>query len=354
MRKTTAILLFAVVAVVTICCSKKTVAVVPPTASADTSLRQLPFPFGFAVNVSKLKTNSTYRNSIISNARSITAETAMKIAYLHPAQNSYVWSDADYLVDFAVQNNIRVHGHTLVWHQSLPSWVTNFVGDSTAWENLLKTYIQTVVRHFKGKVASWDVVNEAVADDGSMRTTSLWYQKLGSGYIARGFQYAHEADSSALLFYNDYGHEWGTTKRNAILNLVNVLKNSGVPIDGIGLQMHTRHDLADANIIAAINTAAQTGLQVHISEVDISLNNSNNQTLTYNSNLAQQQSDKYKMLVKTFYALPKPQQFGITTWGVGDNDSWIPGFYSRPDWPLLFNYNYDKKAAFYGVLNGVR
>jgi len=354
MKKNAALFLVPAIAVILFSCSKKN-AVASTSVVSDTSLRQLPFPFGFAVNVGKLKTNAAYKNILATQAASVSAETAMKIAYLHPAQHTYVWTDADTLVDFALKNNIRVHGHTLVWHQSLPTWVTNFVGDSAAWENLLKTHIQTIVTHFKGKVASWDVVNEAIENDGSgYRSSSIWLQKLGIGFIARSFQYAHDADPNALLFYNDYGNEWGQTKRNAILNLVNDLKSKGIPINGIGMQMHTDISQSDANIQTAISTAAATGLKVHISELDISLNTTNNQGMVYNSIVAQQQSDKYKMVVKAYNAIPKAQQFGITTWGIGDVDTWIIGFYSRPDWPLIFNTTYDKKAAFFGVMSGVR
>ena len=355
MKRTAALfILIAIVATLSSCSKKNSVSTTVPTV-ADTSLKQLPFPFGFAVNVSKLRNNTAYKNVLVAQAKSITAETAMKIAYLHPAQNTYVYTDADYLVDFALQNNIRVHGHTLVWHQSLPSWITNFVGDSTAWENLLKTHIQTIVTHFKGKVASWDVVNEAIENDGNgYRASSIWYQKLGIGFIARSFQYAHEADPNALLFYNDYGNEWGVVKRNTILNLINDLKNKGVPINGIGMQMHTSFTQLDANIQDAISVAVTTGLKIHISELDVSMNANNNQTLTFNSTIAQQQADKYKMIVKAFNIVPKAQQFGITTWGIGDVDSWIPGFYARPDWPLLFDNTYQKKDAFFGVLAGVK
>jgi endo-1,4-beta-xylanase len=350
------VFVFLLVSISFACSKKNTSTNYNIVTSGDTSLKQLPFPFGFAVNVAKLNRNLAYTNVLLTQAKSVTAETAMKIAYLHPAQNTYVWADADTLVNFATRNNIRVHGHTLIWHQSLPTWLTNFTGDSTAWENIMKTYIQTVVSHFKGKVASWDVVNEAIANDGTgyYRATSLWYQKLGPGYIARAFQYAHEADSSALLFYNDYGSEWSPQKRYVILDMLAGLKAKGVPIDGIGLQMHTDITKADTSIQNAIRTAAATGLKVHISELDISLNYYNDQSMVYNSVIAQKQSDKYKMLVKAYNAIPKSQQYGITTWEIGDIDSWITSFYNRPDWPLLFNNNYEKKAAFYGVLSGVQ
>jgi len=327
--------------------------VIQPVAAGVTLKGSLPFPFGAAVNVNLLKNNGAYRALVIKEYNSLTPENAMKPATLHPQENTYNWDDADYLVDFARQNNKRVHGHTLVWYKSLPLWITNYQGNTAAWENLLKTHIQTIVTRFKGKVASWDVVNEAFEDDGTLRN-SIWVQKLGPDYIARCFQYAHEADPDAQLFYNDFGHEYGATKRTAILNLVNDLKSRGIPINGIGMQMHTRYNMTESNWTAAITTAAQTGLKVHISELDIALNPDNNQSLTLTPALAETQAQKYLFIVKTYNAIPKAQQFGITTWNVSDADTWITGTYNRPDWPLPFDSNYNRKPAYQGILDGVK
>jgi endo-1,4-beta-xylanase len=326
----------------------------PISKTAEITLQKnMPFPIGAAVNVSLLKSNTNYRNLVIKEFNSVTAENAMKFASVHPSKDIYTWSDADYLVDFAVANGKRLHGHTLNWYKSLPDWVNNFQGTTAEWENLLKTHIQTVVGHFKGKVVSWDVVNEAVNEDGTIRN-SIWVQKLGVDYIGRAFQYAHEADPNALLFYNDYGHEFGPTKRTAILNLVTGLKNKGIPIDGIGIQMHTRVTQSDANLTAAISTAAATGLKIHISEIDITLNPDNVQSMTYTTALGEQQAAKYKTIVQAYNAIPKSQQFGITQWNVTDADSWIPSNYSRPDWPLPFDAQYQRKAAYQGILDGVK
>ncbi|WP_256011393.1 endo-1,4-beta-xylanase [Desertivirga xinjiangensis] len=313
----------------------------------------LPFPIGAAVNNGLIRSRAPYRDVVIKEFNSLTAENAMKFSQLHPAENTYTWTEADFLVEFARQNNKRVHGHTLIWYKNPPSWVMNYQGDAAAWDRLLKNHIQTVISHFKGKVVSWDVVNEAIAENGTLRDC-IWLQKLGPEYISKSFIYAHEADPDALLFYNDYGHEYGPTKRNGILKLVNDLKAQGVPIHGIGLQMHTRYNMADKNIADAINTAAATGLKVHIAEVEISMNPDNIQDLTYSAGLAAQQKAKYEFLVRTFNAIPKNQQFGITTWNVGDSDSWIRGEYNRPDWPLPFDDNYNRKAAYQGILDGVK
>jgi endo-1,4-beta-xylanase len=326
----------------------------PPVIVADTNLyKMMPFPVGASVSVSLMKNNTKYSGVVTKEYNSITAENAMKFGGLHPAENTFNWVDADYLVDYAIANNKRVHGHTLNWYNSLPAWVTNFAGDSVAWENLLKTHIQTVVAHFKGKVASWDVVNEAFNDDGTIRN-SIWVKNLGPGYIARCFQYAHEADPAALLFYNDYGHEYSNAKRTAITNMITDFKNRGIPIDGIGMQFHMTYTQTDANISAAINAAAATGLKVHISELDIRLNNDKVQGLVFTPSLALQQADKYKYVVKTYNAIPATQQYGITTWNVGDADSWIPGWLGAPDWPLPFDTNYLRKPAYRAIIEGAK
>lgn len=339
-------------------CSKKdtqtgggTVIVAPPVV--DTSLyKVMPFPVGAAVSVNLMKNNIKYNGVVTKEYNSMTAENAMKFGALHPAENTYFWDDADYLVNYALTNNKRIHGHTLNWYTSLPSWVTNYVGDSAAWENLLKTHIQTVVTHFKGKVSSWDVVNEAFNDDGTLRN-SIWVQHLGTDYIARCFQYARQADPNVLLFYNDYGHEYSSAKRTAITNMIASFKTRGIPIDGIGMQFHMTYTQTDANISAAITSAASTGLKVHISELDIRLNNDKSFT-SFSATLSAQQAAKYKYVIQTYKAIPASQQFGITTWNVSDADSWIPGWLGVPDWPLPFDANYLRKAAYRAIIEGAK
>jgi endo-1,4-beta-xylanase len=326
----------------------------PPVVVADTVLyNMMPFKIGASVSVNLMKNNTKYSGVVTKEYNSITAENAMKFGGLHPAENTFFWTDADYLISYAQANNKRIHGHTLNWYTSLPGWVTNFVGDSTAWENLLKTHIQTVVTHFKGKVASWDVVNEAFNDDGTLRN-SIWVQHLGTDYIARCFQYANQADPDAILFYNDYGHEYSSAKRTAINNMIASLKTRSIPIHGTGMQFHMTSTQTDANISAAITSAAATGLKVHISELDIRLNTNKDAGLAFSSALAELQKSRYKYVVMTYKAIPVGQQFGITTWNVGDADSWIPAWQGAPDWPLPFDANYLRKAAYRGIIEGAK
>ncbi len=328
--------------------------VTPPATPADTSLyKMVSFPVGASLGVSLMKNNTSYSGIVTKEYNSITAENAMKFGALHPSENTYSWDDADYLVTYAQNNNKRVHGHTLNWYTSLPAWVANFAGDSTAWENMLKNHIQTVVTHFKGKVVSWDVVNEYFNDDGTVRN-SIWVQKLGRDYIARCFQYARQADPAAILFYNDYGNEYSSAKRTAILNMISDFKARNIPIDGIGMQMHMTVGQTDANIASAINSAAATGLKVHISELDIRLNANKDAVFPFTTTLANNQSAKYEFVFKTFKSIPVAQQFGITTWNVTDADSWIPGWQGAPDYPLPFDKNYQRKDAYRGIIKGAK
>ena len=342
-------------------CSKKdagatapVVPVIPTVPAVDTSMyKMMPFPVGASVNISLMQNNTKYNGVVTKEYNSVTAENAMKFKSLHPAENTYSWSDADYLVSYAQANGKRVHGHTLIWYTSLPSWVTNFVGDSAAWENLMKTHIQTVVSHFKGKVVSWDVVNEDFEDTGIPRN-SIWRQKLGNDYVARCFQYAHEADPDALLFYNDYGHEYSAAKRKAISDMLNSFKSRAIPVHGIGMQFHMTYTQSDANISAAISEAAATGLKVHLSELDIRLNTSTVQNFSLTATLASQQAARYNYVVKTYNAIPAAQKFGITTWNVGDADSWIPAWQGAPDFPLPFDNNYQRKPAYAAIIVGAK
>lgn len=312
--------------------------------SEDTTLQaRSTFPIG-AYITTKYLDNNQYVNRAVDEFGSVTIG-AMKMKVVCPNSSSYDFSIADSLVDFAQGHGKRIHAHTLIWG-SVPDWVTNFVGDSVAWENLMKNYIQTLVTRYKGKVASWDVVNEAIDDNGNIKTDNIWCQHLGSGYIERAFIYAHEADSNVLLFYNDYGHEYSNTRLNAIVSMLNDFKTRGIPVHGIGMQMHTRYNLGDDRWKNAINSAASTGLKVHISELDISLNPDMDTSFVYTPELGEIQKQKFRYIVQAYLAIPDSQKYGITTWGVGDNDSW-----KKIAYPLVFDNNYLKKPAYYGILD---
>ena len=316
---------------------------VQPPSSNETLQSVAPFHIGAAIDPNLLQTNLSYRNIITGELNSITTENALKWPSVHPQQNTFDFSGGDVLVNFALQNKKRIHGHNLLWYAFNPDWLNNFIGDSAAWENLLKTHIQTVISHYKGKITSWDVVNEAFHEDGILRVEDvdhsdhfddgcIWARHLGTDYIARSFQYAHEADPDALLFYNEYGQEWSEPKLNAVINLANDFIARSIPIHGLGIQMHIDINSANDGITNAIQQLANTGLQIHISELDIRVNTNNNPLLTYTDALKTTQSDKYDFVVRQYKSLvPKAQQYGITTWNVGDADSWIRSYFNKND-----------------------
>ncbi len=301
--------------------------------------------------------------TVNSQFNSLTSENVLKFNWVEPQPDQYNFSDGDYLMTYSVDHHQRLHGHTLIWHQALPDWVNQFQGDSTAWEELFRNHIQTVVKHYKGKIGSWDVVNEAFRDDnGEVRVVdsvtpgngSIWGQHLGKDYIARAFQYANKADSSALLFYNDYGQEFSPAKVKAIISLVGDFKKRSIQIDGLGIQCHINIYTDTAKMTDAVMQLVSTGLRIHFSELDISVNPNNDPNAIYTNDLQIKQGAMFEYIGHLYNRIPEKQRFGITTWNVGDSDSWITSWLHRKDWPLLFDLNYHYKAATYGFLKGLR
>ncbi|WP_080905532.1 endo-1,4-beta-xylanase [Parabacteroides sp. Marseille-P3160] len=319
----------------------------PPTAHIE-NLRQAPYPIGAAINVNTLKNNSEYRNAVIKEMSSVTAENAMKMNTISEGRRQYNFEDADYLVNFAQENNMRVHGHTLIWYKHTPGWISDFSGNTEEWKTIMKEYIQDVVGRYKGKVTSWDVVNEIIDDQGELRDC-IWLQKIGPEYIELAFRYAHEADPDALLFYNDYGHEYSDTRRYAVNYIADSLAKKGVPIHGIGLQMHTNINRSVDDLRYAITAAAITKLKVHVSELDVAVN-PEKKNITFTTDLALKQKDSYRAVMKAMMDIPQDQQFGVTMWGVHDPSSWLS---NNPDWALPFNNNFERKPAYEGILQGV-
>jgi endo-1,4-beta-xylanase len=337
----------------------------PSVAATETLQSAAPFPMGAAVGSEGIKGSAFYAGTLITQYNSISTDWELKFNWIEPQQGQYNYADGDYIVSFATQHHMRVHAHNLIWHQALPDWVLNFQGDSLAWENLFKTHIETEAAHYKGEVTSWDVVNEAIRDDnGALRnldgtpgdgTGSVWRQHLGPDYIARAFQYAHEADPNALLFYNDYGQEWNGIKLDSIIALVTNLKNRGIPISGVGMQMHIAVNTDTAGIRAGLRRLAATGLIVHVSELDISVNPNSQPDIVFTSALQLQQANMYQFVAQAYKQEVAPaKRYGITTWEFSDHDSWIPSFFNRKDWPLPFDSAYQKKPAYYGLLKGVK
>jgi len=205
-----------------------------------------------------------------------------------------------------------------------------------------ESHIRSVAEHFRGRVYAWDVVNEAVADDGSGLRDTVFRQKLGDQYIADAFRIARQADPQALLFYNDYGGEALNQKSNRIYELVQNLRTQGVPIDGVGLQMHitASNPPGDANVASNMRRLAALGLLVNISEMDVRIRDLPAQTKL------ETQRSVYRSIVAVCVAEPRCD--GVTFWGFTDAHSWIDAQFGADD-PLLFDDQYGAKPAYYGV-----
>jgi len=304
------------------------------------------FPLGVAVDQTELNFNEAYEQIVSQQFNSITPENIFKPQYLQPVQDQFSWEAADQLVAYCMDHDMRLHGHTLIWHNQLPFWMEQFQGSPETWEQMMKTHIQTVVKHFKGKVTSWDVVNEAIEDDGSFRE-NIWLANIGESYIEKAFQYAHEAESAVKLFYNDYSLSAKRKKRDAVIELLNSLREKGIRVDGIGLQMHIAHNYPSNNAIAkALEEVWENDYLIHISELDIAINPLGREMPTASTSRLIKQAEKYKAVFEAYQEVPADYQHGISIWGISDRDSWIPSFFGRDDYPLLFDAMYQPKPAF--------
>jgi endo-1,4-beta-xylanase len=198
----------------------------------------LGFLIGSAVRLKALKNDATYGELLAREFNVITAESAMKFSAIRPTHGEFDFADADTIVNFATTYGMRVRGHTLIWHYSTPRWLVegNFSKEEVS--AILKEHIQTVVSRYRGRVYAWDVINEAINDEGTGLRQTFWSKMLGEDYIAQALTWAREADPDAKLFYNDYGGEALGNKSDAIYKMLKSLKGRGLPINGIGLQSH--------------------------------------------------------------------------------------------------------------------
>jgi endo-1,4-beta-xylanase len=302
---------------------------------------------GAAVNMSPFRNEAAYTQTLGREFNMLVAENAMKFDAMHPAQNTYNFTDADALVAYAEANNMTVRGHTLVWHSQIPGWLTggNFTRDQVI--AIMRDHIMTVVGRYRGRILAWDVVNEAVSDNnGQMRTDSFWHQRIGPEYIAMAFQFAREADPNAILYYNDYSAEGSGAKSDAVFNLVSGLVSQGVPIDGVGWQMH---QINPFRIQQAHRTNAQRlgslGLEVSITEMDVRI------SLPTTAQELSEQALAYRDLVE--FCLAQPNVKTLVTWGFTDKYSWIPGFFSGFGDALIFDMNYQPKPAYTSMLSAL-
>ena len=310
------------------------------------------FSVGTITRSSWVTSGGQHTNILKQEFNNLTSEYEMKMNIMYPSEGSYDFSAADAIVGFAQANDMNVHGHALIWHNATPSWVENFSGTDAEFEAMVKEYITTTLNRYKGKVRSWDVVNEALEDgSGHPLRNSVFKQKMGDDYIKKCFQFARDADPDVLLFYNDYNMASSPSKRAAMFALVD---NLGDLCDGVGAQMHISYNGPSAsNIQAVADGTVSRGLKLHFAELDIRANPNGDQS-SLTSQRSEEQKAKYKEVVEIYNSIPLDNKFALTVWGVRDNESWLIDFWGNPEWPLLFDSNYNKKPAYYGYLEGLQ
>ncbi|MFV2102926.1 endo-1,4-beta-xylanase [Micromonospora sp. LOL_024] len=288
--------------------------------------------FGAAIAANKLS-DSTYIGIVNREFNSVTAENEMKIDATEPQQNNFTFANADRIVNHAISRGMSVRGHTLAWHSQQPGWMRSMSG--TALRNAMLNHVTRVATYYRGKIHSWDVVNEAFADgsSGARRDSNL--QRTGNDWIEAAFRAARAADPGAKLCYNDYNTDnWTHAKTQAVYRMVQDFKQRGVPIDCVGLQSHFNSGSPyPSNYRTTLSSFAALGVDVQITELDIEGSGST-------------QANTYRNVVNDCLAVARCN--GITVWGVRDCDSWRSG-----GTPLLFECNGNKKAAYNATLEAL-
>ena len=373
MKKLTATKSGLVAIIIAVCLAGRAIAAGSSSTPTLKDAYKNDFLIGVAVNQRQFSGEDTNGAALIkAQFNSISPENVLKweIVQPRPGNDGYNFEPADRYVEFGEQNGMYVIGHTLVWHSQTPRWVF-LADDGTNYcdrETLLKRmhdHIQTVVGRYKGRIKCWDVVNEALQDNGQLRK-SPWLKIIGDDYIAKAFEYAHEADPDAVLRYNDYSLE-NEPKRKGALVLIKKLQAGGVPVSAIGLQDHANMTWPSVEQEdATISDFASLGVKVMITELDVDLLRrsqsadvaemqrqvtSNNYTNGLPDSVQQALAKRYADLFSVFLKHRKDIAL-ITFWGVSDGDSWLNR--GRMNYPLLFGRDHQPKPAFDAVIKAAQ
>jgi endo-1,4-beta-xylanase len=319
------------------------------------------FPIG--VSVGPYNLNGDDSTIVIQEFAGITAENIMKMGPIHPEPDEYNWAPADAMMAFAERHGLKVRGHTLCWHSQTGRWLfQDAEGQDVTKEVLLdrlKDHIFNVAGRYKDQIYAWDVVNEVISDQADeFLRQSKWYEICGEEFIYKAFEYAHEAAPDALLFYNDYSAT-NPVKRDKIVRLIRQMQERGIPIHGMGMQGHwSIFHPSEQELRDAIKAYSDLGLQVQITELDMSVYPSGrqekdpNETYAFTPEQEQKQIEQYKMIFEVFRDF-KDVITGVTFWNVSDRRSWLDNFpvRGRKNYPLLFDQEGKRKKAYEAVVD---
>ncbi|WP_111309395.1 endo-1,4-beta-xylanase [Confluentibacter sediminis] len=327
------------------------------------------FYIGTAINKFQIDESDSVMAGIVGREfSSITAENEMKSMQIHPTKDSFNYEYPDKFVALGEKYNMFIHGHTLVWHSQLSSWIRS-IKDSTEMAEALKNHIQTIVGRYKGRVNSWDVVNEALNEDGTLRQ-SVFLNTMGEDYLALAFKWTSETDPKADLYYNDYNMANAEKRKGAIKMVKNII-DKGIKVDGIGMQGHWHLNTPSLeDIEQSILDYSALGVKVAITELDISVlpnpdelvgadiaqNFQNSEVMNpYTKGLPDsiqvKLANRYKDIFKIFLK-HKDKISRVTFWGVSDGQSWLNGFpvRGRTNYPLLFDRQLKPKSAYDSII----
>jgi endo-1,4-beta-xylanase len=287
----------------------------------------------------------------------VVAENEMKFDATEPNENTFSYDKGDKMVKYAQENGMRVRGHALAWHSQVPNWVNNYSGQKEKLLAVLKNHIENVVGHWKGQVAEWDVVNEAVNDDnnhGWRSDNSVWYQGIGPEFLDSAFVWAHAADPDAELCYNDYAIEWGLgngSKAGFVLEQVKRWKANNIPITCVGTQTHIEisHETTPQNVRTFAKALAELGVTLNITELDIGFPQGSAGSLGQSD--YEKQGHLYRQFMDVFLEEPNMGEFVI--WGLTDAHSWLDGQQGKTQ-GLLWDKQYNPKPAFDSVMASLK
>ena len=293
----------------------------------------------------RLDSHTDYRKTFLAHFNTLVAEYEMKMYMVQPDINGFKFAHVDSLVAFSKRNKLKVRGHALIMaaNTTTPEWLYSREWKRNDLENVLKNYIKTIVARYKGKIYAWDVINEALKYNGTPEM-NIWYDVLGKEYLEKAFIWAHEADPNARLFYNDYDCYEKNDKSDALYTMVKDFKSRGIPIQGIGFQMHciidgSKRSIPDFKRVAEnMKRFSDLGMEIHFTEVDVAM-----QYPITPEKLAKQ-AHVYAELMRLCLSNKNCKAFVV--WGFTDLYSWIPSYYTGYGYACLFDYNYQPKPAY--------